>query len=66
MKKKYVVVDNATGIPLGSQPYYTLQQAVDRLGREEKQAMTLFPEAEKNEIRKLFGILDTESGEYVL
>lgn len=64
-RKQFVVIDNTTGIPIGNQPLYTLQQAIDRVGREEQEAIRLFG-IDRKEARTYFGIMNTNTGEQVL
>lgn len=65
-KKIWCVCDNDTGIPLGQQPYYTLNQAVARYNRECLETARLFPKLGKRDIERMYNITNMKTGEIVL
>ena len=65
-KKIWCVCDSETGIPLGQQPYYTLNQAVARYNRECWELARLFPTESKRNIEKMLIIKNMKTNEVVL
>lgn len=63
-RKIFIVCDD-NGIPLASQPYYTLQEACERCTREVTECVRLFG-GERKDYDRWFRVLNTRTDEYVL